>query len=813
VKISFSLLAKFVDLSTVTPQELAERLTMSGMEVAGLEDHSLALDHVVVGRIKSVSAHPNADKLSLTEVEIPGETLQIVCGAKNIAPGDVVPVALEGALLPGDFKIKRAKIRGVESRGMICSEKELGLAESSEGIMHLPADAPLGTPVAKLLGGGDAILEVELTPNRPDCLSHLGIARQVSAILNLPLTLPQIALAESEPRAAQVAEVQIEAQSGCGRYCARVIRGVQIGSSPEWLKSVLERLGSRSINNVVDVTNYVMLELGHPLHAFDLSQLEGARIVARSARPQETLVTLDGQARTFQGGELVIADKSRPVALAGVMGGLDSEVKTTTTDVLLEAAWFEPAQVRKAARSQNLSTEASYRFERGTDPENGLLLALDRAAQLIAETAGGKVLQGVLNNYPLPATPVTVKLNLARAEQVLGMPLEKNNTLTALSRLGFLTEATESPEIIQVRVPSFRQDVSLEEDLIEEIAQVLGFDRIPTRAPQVRLLSPAPDPRRVFLQEARRLAAGLGLNEVINYSFLGPTHFARLGLPPEHPWRQALSLKNPLNEETSLMRPALLPGLVETAAYNQRRGQERIFIFESGAVFVPRESELLPDEPAHWGLALTGQRYARDWRWGKHIPDLDFYDLKGILEAWLERLPLKPTQPGGTGFKFQPKEYAFLHPAIAFALLGPDGREIGWAGALHPEAQAAYKLKDTLWVAEIDLETLFAYFGPRHGIKNFSRFPSVARDLAMAVPETTPAGDVVKLIRSIGGPLLVRVDPFDVYRGNELPPQTKSLAFALTFQAQDRTLQDEEIKTLHTQIVDQLQKSFGAQQR
>ncbi|NTV53068.1 MAG: phenylalanine--tRNA ligase subunit beta, partial [Candidatus Firestonebacteria bacterium] len=566
MKISFSLLSNFIDLTGVTPQMLAERLTMSGMEVTGLEDQSAAFDRVVVGRIRSVAPHPNADKLSLVEIEIPGEILNIVCGAKNIAPGDVVPVALEGAVLPGDFKIKRAKIRGVESCGMICSEKELGLAENSEGIMHLLKDTPLGTPAAKVLGSGDAVLEIELTPNRPDCLSHLGLARQISAILNRPLNLPRITLAETEPPAAQAAVVEIEPKSGCGRYCARVMRGIHIGPSPNWLKKILERLGARSINNVVDVTNYVMLEIGHPLHAFDLTRLENARILVRSARAEETLVTLDGQKRTFRGGELVIADARRPVALAGIMGGQDSEVKEATTEILLESAWFEPAQVRKTARSQNLSTEASYRFERGTDPELGMRLALDRAAQLIQDVAGGQLLQGVIDVYPQHPEPTRISLDLSRAEKILGMRLDKADTLTALSRLGFVTQSSEKSELLEICVPSHRQDVALEEDLIEEIAQVLGFDRIPAQVPQVRLLSPSPDPRRQFQRESRTLAAGLGLYEVINYSFMGPNHFARLRLPEDHPWRQCLNLKNPLNEETSLMRPSLLPGLVETAA-------------------------------------------------------------------------------------------------------------------------------------------------------------------------------------------------------------------------------------------------------
>ncbi len=813
MKISLSILSEFVDLTGITPKNLAERLTMSGIEVAGIEDHSLALDHVVVGRLISVAPHPNADKLSLTEIEIPGAILKVVCGAKNIAPGDVVPVALEGAVLPGDIKIKRAKIRGEESQGMICSERELGLSQEAQGIMHFPADTPLGKPVSEVLGQGDVVLEIEVTPNRPDCLSHLGIARQISAILNRPLQLPQITLKETEPNAAQIAKVTIEPNCGCGRYSARLIQGLRVGPSPAWLKKSLETLGQRSVNNVVDITNYVLLEIGHPLHAFDLKKLQGSQIVVRQARPQETLVTLDGESRTFSGGELVIADAQNPVAIAGVMGGQASEVTQETTDILLESAWFDPRFVRKSSRSLGLSTEASYRFERGTDPENGLLLALDRVAQLIAEVAGGNLLKGILNEYPLPQVPAQIALNLSRAQQVLGVTLDKASTLAALSRLGFLAETSDQSEVYLIRVPHFRQDVSLEEDLIEEIAQMIGYDHIPPVTPKVQMTAPVPNPRREFLHATRTIAAGLGLNEIITYSFFGPQHFDWLRLLPEHPWRRVLKLKNPLSEETSLMRTTLLPGLIETVAYNQRRGQERLFIFETGAVYLPQPTETLPQEPQHLGLALTGTRYPLDWRTGKNNPELDFYDLKGVLESLLARLPLKPTQIGGPGFHFQPQEMPFLHPAIGFTIHGPDGRQIGWVGALHPEAQGAYKLRSPLWVAELDLNALWAFHGVRHGIKNFSKFPSSVRDLALAVPESTQAGAVVKEIKNVGGPLLIQVEPFDVYRGEGLEAGTKSLAFSLTFQAQDRTLQDEEIKTLHAQILDHVQKSFGAKLR
>lgn len=815
MKIAYSILSRFVDLADIPPQILAERLTLSGLEVSSLEDRTRSLEHVVVGRLLSVRPHPNADKLSLTEVEIPGRTLRIVCGAKNIAPGDVVPVALVGAVLPGNFRIQRAKIRGEESEGMLCSERELGISEEHAGIMHLPAETPLGTPVASLPGVSEreALLEVEITPNRPDCLSHLGVARQTAAVLDKSLTVPEINLEEHDPAASDACAVSIEPESGCGRYCARVIRGVKVGPSPAWLKTALEKIGQRSVNNLVDVTNYVMLEIGHPLHAFDLDRLSGARVQARLARAGEMLVTLDGVNRKLAGGELVIADAEKPVALAGVMGGRDTEVTDGTVNILLEAAWFDPRAVRLASRRTGCASESSYRFERGTDPEIGLTLALDRAAQLIVQVSGGRLARGILNEYPGRKDPAPVALRLARAEKILGLALSPAACLNALARLGYLSEPATNEGEFQVRIPSFRRDVSREEDLIEDIAQVLGYDRIPVAVPTVPLTLPAPDPRRDFVRECRELAAGFGLQEIITYSFMDPVQFENLRLPQEHPWRAALAVKNPLNVETSLLRTSLLPGLIETLAYNARRGRERIYLFETGAVFLPEPKSELPREPWHLGVALTGPRHPADWRNGRDNRTSDFYDVKGVLESLVSRLKLQPLQTGAPAFRFEAAELPFLHPCAGFQFCAPDGRVLGWAGELHPECRERYKLKNAVMAAEIDLEALLTYRSARAGIKPFSRFPASVRDLSLAVTEETRAGDVMRAIRQVGGSVLAGVEPFDVYHGENLPAGTKSLAFSLTFQSEDRTLQEEELKKHHARILEHLQKTFGAQLR
>lgn len=790
----------------IEPRILAERLTLSGLEVSAVESRGQGMEKIVVGRIQNVARHPNADKLSLTQVEIPGETLQIVCGAKNIAPGDIVPVALPGTTLPGGLQINRAKIRGVESNGMICSESELGIAPSSEGIMHLPADSQLGSPVSQLLGLNDTLLEVDVTPNRPDCLSHLGIARHLSAVLDRPLTLPSVSLAESAVPTVSRIKVEVEPQSGCRRYCARMITNVTVSPSPRWMQQRLEAVGVRPINNIVDITNYLLMEIGHPLHAFDYDRLSGGVIRARKAAAGEKITTLDGQARTLTGAELVIADAKQAVALAGVMGGKDTEVQEHTKNILLEAAWFDPKVVRRMSRLTNCKSESSYRFERGTDPELGLLLALDRAAQLIAELAGGEILKGVAELYPEKYTPRMVTLRLDRAEKVLGASLPASPSLKALSRLGFLTESTPQAHTYRVHVPSFRSDISFEEDMIEDLAEVMGYDQIPIRQPRVPLVSPEQDSRRQFRQQCRRLLVGSGLTEVINYSFCGAASWSALRLPPEHPWRASLALQNPLSEDAALLRPALLPGLINNIIYNQRRGQDRIWLFECGAVFVPAPGQTLPFEPVHVGIALAGAKHPRHWQDGPTPPETGFYDLKGVLEGLWEHLPI------ALPLEFIPDPLPFLHPNASFHLQISE-KEIGWAGTLHPECQEHFKSKHPLLIAELDLEALSDRWIRVPSMSPFSRYPSVVRDIALSVPADTLAGDVRRSIEELGQGLVQRVLPFDLYQGEGLKTGNKSLAFSLTFQAFDRTLQDEEVNSLQARILQRLQERFGASQR
>ena len=813
MRILLSMLKPFVDLDDVPPEILAERLTLSGLEVSALHTERPDFPGVVVGRVLQVDPHPNADRLSITRVETnAGEPLRIVCGAKNVAPGDVVPVALDGAVLSGGLKIKHSRIRGEVSQGMICSERELGLSPEAAGIMHLSAGAPIGAPLVDVLGPGDTLIDVEVTPNRSDALSHLGVARQIAASMDRPLRVPAVTLETSGPPAANEAAVAIEPGAGCGRYCARILTGLRVAPSPPWLVQALEKLGQRSVNNVLDVTNYALFETAHPLHAFALRRPAGGRVEARRARPGETLTTLDDAARRLDREDLVIADAEGPVALAGVMGGRDSEVTETTADVLLEAAWFDSTTVRRTARRHRCASESSYRFERGVDPENGLVLALDRAAQLLRELAGGEIRPGLLNDYPGRREPKRIAFRLERAERLLGLPLVPSQTAAALSRLGFLVEPDAEHGRFQVHVPAFRPDVDLEEDLVEEVAQMLGYDRIPVRPPLATMESPAENPGRVFRRRCREHAAALGLSEVLTYSFMNPRILDLFRLPGDHPWRRAVALRNPLREEHALMRTALLPGLLDAAVYNLRRGRDRLALFEEGAVFLPRDDDPLPAEPRRFGAVMAGAREPRHWSLGARRAAMDVYDVKGVIEALLIHV-LRLAPFGRGAWKWEDEAAPFLHPRRGLRLIGPDRSTLGWAGMVHPEIQERLKVNTPLFAAELDLTACAAVQTGRTQVRGYSKYPASVRDIAVAVPETVRAGDLLAQIRETGGPELVEALPFDLYRGEGLPEGTKSMAFSLTFQAPDRTLEEETLKKRVEGIVARLETAFGASRR
>ncbi|HSB19192.1 MAG TPA: phenylalanine--tRNA ligase subunit beta [Anaeromyxobacteraceae bacterium] len=805
MRISLKWLSEYVDLSGLAAEEVARRLTGVGLEVEALERPGQGLEGVVAARILSSERHPDAEKLSVTTVDRgDGAALQVVCGARNYQVGDVVPLAAVGTALPGGQRIEKARLRGVESSGMLCSAKELGVDADASGLLILPRDVRPGTPMAEALGLDDVILEVNVTPNRPDALSHLGMARELAAILGRPVRPPAPRLAESGAPASSLARVRIEAPEKCSRYAARVIEGVRIGPSPGWLARRLESCGVRPISNVVDATNYVLLELGHPLHAFDLDKVAGAEIVVRTARPGERIVTLDGKERALEPDDLLIADRDRGSALAGVMGGGDSEISAGTSRVLLESAWFQPSGIRRTSRRQGLQSEASYRFERGADP--GMVIpALDRCAALLAELSGGTVRPGAIDVHPRPARAAEVRLRWSRPAEILGMEVPPEETRRVLEGLGFQVRRGDD-QGATFTVPSWRVDVSLEEDLVEELIRARGYDAIPETLPRSANWTPA-EPREALA--AGRLRSALeagGFREAVNFSFVAPGDLARVGAPAP------LLLQNPISAEMSAMRTALVPSLLRNLSTNLRRGAEEARLYELARVYRARP-EGAGDPPAEEELRLAavlfGRRHPHGWtspaeaeegRARSRDPGIDFYDARAAVEAVGEALGLR------LAFGPPAAPVPWLHPRSACAVSSPEGADLGFLGEIHPRVAAAFELPGRVMALELSAESLLASarLVPAH--RPVSSFPAVTRDFAVEVDARVPAAAVERVVAAFAAAAPVEEwTLFDVYAGGELGRRgKKSVAVYLRYRAPDRTLTDAEVDELHARIVERL---------
>ncbi|MBO8142192.1 MAG: phenylalanine--tRNA ligase subunit beta [Firmicutes bacterium] len=793
MRVSYNWLLDYVDIPWGA-EELAERLTMSGTKVESLERLAPDLPGIVVGEVQAMDRHPNADHLLVCQVNVGVGMRRIVTGATNLAPGDRVPVALPGSRLPGGRQIEAAEFRGVVSEGMLCSEAELGVGDDADGIWVLPPDAVLGRSVTDALGLDDTVLHLEVYPNRPDCLSVIGIAREIAALTGGTLRLPEVRLEETGEPAARAVVVQNEDTGLCPRYTARVLRGVEIGPSPAWLVQRLRVAGMRPINNVVDVTNFVMWESGQPLHAFDYDRLEGGRIVVRRARPGERLMTLDGEERRLDPEMLVIADAARPVALAGVMGGGDSEVRDATKTVLLESAAFDPISVRRTARRLGMRTEASHRFEKGLDP-NGVAWASARAAQLMRELAGGELLAGAVDVYPRPVAPRRVSCRPERVRRLLGADVEDRQIAAYWRALGF--EVEEGDDRFSVTVPTFRPDIRQEADLVEEVARLFGYDRLPESVPGgLAGVGGRPRPLRLVDKVRDVLVAG-GLYECVTYSFIHPATADRLRWPKDDPRRQAITLRNPLSEEQSVMRTSLWGGLLETAARNRARQVRSVHLFEIGAVYHPREDgDGLPHEPRKAGILMMGPLPERGW--ARKAERATFYHLKGLVERILESL--------GLAGEFAPASDPSLHPGRQ-AVLSVAGRPAGILGEAHPHVSAAYDLEgERIYLAELDMTALAGAVPNEIRHRPLPRYPAVERDLALVVPRTLPAAAVTSAIRRAGGPLLEDVVLFDVYEGPQVEPDHRSLAYSLTLRAPDRTLTDAEAN----RVVQAIEEALGA---
>jgi phenylalanyl-tRNA synthetase beta chain len=796
VRIPYRWLRELVE-TPAGPRDVAERLTMAGVEASLVSEGTSELAGLVVADVLSVESHPTGGTLRVCEVSTGAERYRVVCGAPNVRAGVRAAFAPPGATLPGR-RVAVATIRGVASEGMLCSEVELGAGEDASGILLLEADAPVGADLVTHLGLDDAILEIEVTPNRPDCLSILGVAREVAALTGGRLRPPDCAVREDRALTTAGWRITIDDPALCPRYAARLITDVTVGPSPTWLAQRLRAVGLRPINNVVDVTNYVLWELGHPLHAFDAELLTDRHIVVRRARPGESVVTLDGQPRSLTDPMLVIADAARAVAVAGVMGGANTEVSATTHTVLLESAYFAPASIRRTAKALGLATEASYRFERGADIE-GLRDALDRAARLIAELGGGRVASGVLDAYPVPRRPVALPLRLERIQRVVGVCPPPAVVAGILRGLGF--PATEREGGFEVVVPAFRRDVALEDDLVEEVARVWGYEKIPSTLPSGALALTRRPRHLVARDTARRALTAAGYYEAISLSPIDPAHLRHLGLTEDA--GRIVRIQNPLAADRSVLRPTLLFGLLEALANNVRRQISDVRLFEVGRVFESQGEGQLPREDTRVGVVVTGLRAPRAWHTARTRADV--FDVKGVIESLVEALGR-----GEVGVEATTARY--LEDGRA-ATVVVQGTAVGVFGELHPDVQRAFDLPAPVFMAEVSLDALEALSGRVIQYRPLARYPAVPRDLAVVVPVGVTAADVGRAIESLRPPWLRRVALFDVYEGAQVGAGRKSLAYGLLYQADDRTLTDAEVNRAHATLVEQLRAELGAEVR
>ncbi|MCX7816854.1 MAG: phenylalanine--tRNA ligase subunit beta [Syntrophales bacterium] len=803
MKVSLNWIRDFVDID-MDVGDLANRLTMAGLEVEGIESFGVEFRNVIVARIEEAKPHPSADKLKLCTVNTGKEFLPIVCGASNVRKGVYVALAKVGATLPGGYTIKSVRIRGEISEGMLCSEAELGISEDHSGVMILPENLPLGMNLVSALNLEDVVFEVAVTPNRGDCLSILGIAREIAAITGKSVRYPSFTVQEDEEDIHDITSVTIEDPDLCPRYTARIIRNITVGPSPLWMRRRLQAVGLRAINNAVDVTNYVMMELGQPLHAFDFRFLEEGRIVVRQAQEGERFYSLDGKERILRRGVLMICDGVKPVAIAGIMGGLNSEVKDDTTTILLESAYFSPASIRRSSRWLGMNTDASFRFERGIDPE-GVIKALNRAASLIAALGGGVVCRGVIDNYPKKiVTGVPIYLRWERLNSVLGTRISREEIERILVGLEMKVSHGGDDKIVVIP-PSFRMDVCREIDLIEEVARIYGYEKVPVTLPPTRNEPGGISDKEQLEREIRAILRGCGFSEIITYSFV-PDNFATyLNLSGGPLVEKTLRIKNPLSEEQSVMRTTMAYSLMETVVRNVRQGQNDLKFFEFGKIYLSREGETLPEEQWTLGLVGTGYRYGESWYYSNLF--FDFYDLKGIVEKILEGLHI-----GRVDFESS-KDIGYLHPGRAcFVRLGET--ILGCIGEVHPEVQMKFDIQNRVIVAELNLEALLSLWKDRRIFyRELSKFPVSVRDAAFLVDKDVEAKKLIEVARSQGEEVLENVMIFDVYESEKIGKDKKSIGLRFVFRSKDRTLTDSEVNAVYYKLIRAIEEAVPAKLR
>ncbi|MCM3650687.1 phenylalanine--tRNA ligase subunit beta [Metabacillus litoralis] len=798
--VSYKWLAEYVDLSGVTPDELAEKITRSGIEVEGVDVLNEGMKGVVIGHVVEKEPHPDADKLNKCQVDLGNdEIVQIICGAKNVDKGQKVAVATVGAVLPGNFKIKKAKLRGEVSHGMICSLQELGFEaklvakEYSEGIFVFPSDAEVGADALQQLNLDDAVLELGLTPNRADALSMLGVAHEVAAILNRDVKYPEISYVSTAEKASDAVKIKVEASEDNPLYVAKVIKNVTIAPSPLWMQSRLMAAGIRPHNNVVDITNYVLIEYGQPLHSFDYDRFGSREILVRRANDGEKIKTLDDQERTLTTDHLVITNGTEPVALAGVMGGANSEVQSDTKTVLLESALFNGQRIRTASKDHGLRSEASARYEKGVDPKR-VHAAAERAAQLISLYAGGEVLEGSVEVQSATFEPAVVKTTVNKINRVLGMDISAEEIKAIFERLGFGVETDNS--VITVTVPTRRGDITIEEDLVEEVARLYGYDNIPTTLPVGQAIPGKLTDYQEKRRKVRRYLEGSGLYQAITYSLTSEGKAAKYALEASELTKLAL----PMSEERSVLRLSLLPHLLDALKYNLARQMDQAALYEIGSVFLSEGKDQQPLEKERLSAAVTGLWHSHSWQAEKK--PVDFYVVKGIVDGLVDLLGLT------NQIQYKQANRAGMHPGRTAELFLGD-KLIGFIGQVHPTAQKELDLTET-YVFELSLVDLLTATVEETRFEIIPRFPSISRDIALVVDKNVVVGDIEQIITEAGGKLLKDVSVFDLYEGDRLEEGKKSVAFSLRYFDPERTLTDEEVTKTHEKVLNAVEEKLGA---
>lgn len=785
-------LKDYVDIK-VDSKSYVDAMTMSGSKVEAISELGKEIENVVVGKILKIESHPAADKLIIGQVDVGTEVIQIVTGANNIKEGDYIPIAKHGSTLPGGVKIKKGKLRGIESNGMMCSAQELALELDNlpenmlDGIYILDKEYPLGADIKEILGLNDAVIEFEITNNRPDCLSIVGIARETAATFGSTMKYPETTFKENGENIKDYIDIQVKNSELCPRYLARMVKNVVIKDSPAWMQERLTKAGIRPINNIVDITNFVMLELGHPMHAFDYRDLEDKKIIVRNAIPEETIKTLDEIERKLDESMLVIADGKKPSGIAGVMGGYGSEIKNDTNTIVFESANFNPVNIRMTSKKLGLRTEASSRYEKGIDPELAAI-ALNRACTLVEQLGAGEIVSGKIDLYPVPRKARKLNLNVKRVNDFIGVQdIDEEMIVKYLTSLEFEVEVKGD---LEITVPTFRDDVEGDADLVEEIARLYGYDKIPVKLMDTTFTQGGKNYRQIIRDMAKTNMAAQGLYEVLTYSFVSPGVYNKINLKAENPLRNAIKLTNPLGEDQSIMRTTMIPNMLEVISRNYNKKIAEGQFFELSKVYLAETVTL--EKLAEERETLTIGMYG----------DVDFFDLKGVVENLMEELNIYK-------YRILSSNNDSMHPGRTAELL-INNKRAGYLGEVHPDVLDKYDIPVRVYAAELNFEEIIMQSNMNIKYKSLPKYPSVARDIAIVVTEEITAGQVEEIIRNKGGKLIEEVKLFDIYRGSQIEEGYKSMAYSIVYRSDEKTLSEEDITKVHNKIVNSLVNQVGA---